>query len=172
MHIGTLACCLTQSRFSVNASDWGKQVHLSVACPWLFQESSLTFQRKRGWSMDGNSSCSFKTLAPAFFASSVVLKVYKEGLFLVVRWLRICPAMQGTWVQSFVRELRSHTPWNNQTCVLQLKSPRTTARESTVIVDWPLSRVRLFVTSWTAAHQDSLSFTISWSCSNSCPWSQ
>ena len=60
--------------------------------------------------MDGNYSCSFKTLASVFFASSMVLKVYKEGLFLVVQWLRICPAMQGTWVQSFVRELRSHMP--------------------------------------------------------------
>ena len=31
-----------------------------------------------------------------------------------------------------------------------------------------LSRVWLFMTPWTAAHQDFLSFTISWVCSNSC----
>ena len=99
-----------------------------------------------------------------FFASSTLLRVYKEGLFLVVQWLRICLAMQRTWVQSFVRELRSHMPWNNQTYVLQLKSPRITTRESTVVVvDQSLSHVRLFVTPWTAAHQVSLSFTISWS---------
>ena len=33
---------------------------------------------------------------------------------------------------------------------------------SVVVVQW-LSHVRLFVTPWTAAHQASLSFTISWS---------
>ena len=35
-----------------------------------------------------------------------------------------------------------------------------------------LSRVRLFVTPWIAACQDSPSFTISWSCSNSCSLSR
>ena len=72
-----------------------------------------------------------------FFASSVLLRVYKEGLFLVVQWLRICLAMQRTWVQSFVRELRSHMPWNNQTCVLQLKGPRTTTESPSVAQSSP-----------------------------------
>ena len=40
------------------------------------------------------------------------------------------------------------------------------------IVVQSLSRVCLFATPWTAAHQASLSFTTSWSCSNSCPLSQ
>ena len=35
-----------------------------------------------------------------------------------------------------------------------------------------LSRVWFFVTPWTATHQASLFFTISWACSNSCPLSQ
>ena len=35
-----------------------------------------------------------------------------------------------------------------------------------------LSRVRLFATPWTAAHQASLSITNSWSLPNSCPLSQ
>ena len=35
-----------------------------------------------------------------------------------------------------------------------------------------LDHVRLFVTPWTAAHQASLSSTISWSFSYSCPLSQ
>ena len=34
-----------------------------------------------------------------------------------------------------------------------------------------LSHVHLFATPWTAAHQAFLSFTISWTCSNSCPLS-
>ena len=33
------------------------------------------------------------------------------GTSLVVQWLRIYFAMQGTWVQSLVLELRSHTHW-------------------------------------------------------------
>ena len=35
------------------------------------------------------------------------------GTSLVVQWLRILLAVQGTQVQSFVRELRSHTPRSN-----------------------------------------------------------
>ena len=41
-----------------------------------------------------------------------------------------------------------------------------------IVVVQSLSCVRLFVTPWTAAHQASLSFSISQSCSNSCPLSQ
>ena len=36
-----------------------------------------------------------------------------SGTSLVVQWLRVSLAMQGTWVQSLVRELRSHMPWSN-----------------------------------------------------------
>ena len=42
---------------------------------------------------------------------------------------------------------------------------------SVVLVVQSLSHVQLFVTSWTAAHQASLSFTVSWSLLNSCPLS-
>ena len=31
----------------------------------------------------------------------------------MVQWLRICFPMQGTWVRSLVREVRSHLPWGN-----------------------------------------------------------
>ena len=40
-----------------------------------------------------------------------------------------------------------------------------------VVVQW-LSLVWFFAIPWTTAHPASLSFTISWSCSNSCPLSQ
>ena len=36
------------------------------------------------------------------------------GTSLVVQWLRIQLAMQGTWVQSLVREVRSHMLWGNE----------------------------------------------------------
>ena len=41
-----------------------------------------------------------------------------------------------------------------------------------VIIVQSLSHAQLYVTSWTAAHQVSLSFTISWSLLKSCPLSQ
>ena len=34
-----------------------------------------------------------------------------SGALLVAQWLRICPAMQKTWVQPLVGELRSYMPW-------------------------------------------------------------
>ena len=38
------------------------------------------------------------------------------------------------------------------------------------VVVWLLSRVQLFAAPLTAACWASLSFTVSWNCSNSCPW--
>ena len=40
-------------------------------------------------------------------------KIQQEGTSLVVQWLRICLVMQGMWVRSLVRELRSHVLWGN-----------------------------------------------------------
>ena len=37
-------------------------------------------------------------------------KFGNRGVFLVVQWLRIRMAMQGTWVQSLIGELGSHMP--------------------------------------------------------------
>ena len=44
---------------------------------------------------------------------SLVILIMVQGSSLVVQWLRIHLAMQGTQVQSLVRELRSHMPWDN-----------------------------------------------------------
>ena len=41
----------------------------------------------------------------------------------MVQWLRIHQATQGTQVRSRVGELRSHVPWNNRACGLQLPKP-------------------------------------------------
>ena len=40
------------------------------------------------------------------------------GTSLMVQGLRICLAVQGTWVQSFVRELRSHMLLQLSPCTL------------------------------------------------------
>ena len=45
------------------------------------------------------------------------------------------------------------------------------SQDQLCVVAQSLSRVRLFATLWTAARQASVSFTISWSWSNSCPLS-
>ena len=44
------------------------------------------------------------------------------GTSLVIQWLRIRLARQGTWVWSLLRELRSRMPQGNQACVLHLRS--------------------------------------------------
>ena len=49
------------------------------------------------------------------------LKNIRGGISLVVQWLRICPEMQGTQVQSLVGEQRSHMP--------QLESPCTERKD-------------------------------------------
>ena len=41
------------------------------------------------------------------------LKKHLLGTSLAVLWLSIYLSKQGTWVQSLVRELRSHMPWGN-----------------------------------------------------------
>ena len=60
----------------------------------------------------------------------------------------LCLSLQGAWVWSLVREWISCMPHGGKIYILVVQS---------------LSRVWLFVTPWTAAHQTSLSFTISWS---------
>ena len=42
-------------------------------------------------------------------------KYLLDGTCLVVQWLRLCLPKQGVWVQSLVRELRSHRPHGQKT---------------------------------------------------------
>ena len=53
----------------------------------------------------------------------VSFKTHTSGTSLVVQWLRICLAMQGTWVQSPVRKLRSHVQQSNKASMPQLLKP-------------------------------------------------
>ena len=52
------------------------------------------------------------------------------GTSLVVQWLRICIAIQEMWVQSLVRELKSHILRSNWARTTQLLSLHSTTRES------------------------------------------
>ena len=56
--------------------------------------SGAWFQIRDGGSM-AYSKGSFRSIA--------------DGTSLVVQWLGLCPLVQGVWVRSLVRELRSHT---------------------------------------------------------------
>ena len=51
------------------------------------------------------------------------------GTSLMIQWLRICLPMQGTWVWSLVRELRSHMPQGNKACVQQPRSLQAATRD-------------------------------------------
>ena len=50
------------------------------------------------------------------------VKPETEGTPLVVPWLRTCHGVQGMWVRSLIRELRSHMPWSNKAWTTQLLS--------------------------------------------------
>ena len=52
-----------------------------------------------------------------------------RGMSLVVQWLRLCLAMQGTQVRSLVWEPRSHMPRNSWAHTPQLESPRAATKE-------------------------------------------
>ena len=52
-----------------------------------------------------------------------VTKQSHVGTSLVVPWLRICIPMQGTQVQTLIRELRSQCHEATNTRVLQLEKP-------------------------------------------------
>ena len=52
-------------------------------------------------------------------------------------WLRIYTAMQGTQVQSLVRELRSHVPQSNWASSPQTESPCATMKDSTLCNEDP-----------------------------------
>jgi len=65
-----------------------------------------------------------------FCVLKAMLKILNIEISLVVQWLRIHLAMQGTWVRSLIRELRSHRPQNNEAQLPQLLSPKATITES------------------------------------------
>ena len=54
-----------------------------------------------------------------------VTKEHTQGTSLAVRWLRIRLPVQGTWVQSLVRTLRSHTLQDSWAHASQLLIPLT-----------------------------------------------
>ena len=66
-------------------------------------------------------STALECMSPGVGVSTIALNTL--GTSLVVQWLRILLSMQGTLVQSLVRELRFHMPWDNQAHALQQEKP-------------------------------------------------
>ena len=66
-------------------------------------------------------STALECMSPRVGISAIALNTL--GTSLVVQWLRILLSMQGTLVESLVRELRFHMPWDNQAYVLQQEKP-------------------------------------------------
>ena len=56
------------------------------------------------------------------FPRDAIIKYRKLGTSLVIQGLRICLAMQGTWVPSLVREPSSHLPQSYWAYAAQLES--------------------------------------------------
>ena len=81
---------------------------MSQCCAWV--SSSVK------WGVRGPAHSQFLWEIEAIINSD-------SGTSLVAQWLRICLPMQGTWIQSHVRELRSHMLWGNKAYTLQLKKP-------------------------------------------------
>ena len=53
-----------------------------------------------------------------------------------VQGLRIHFSMQGTWIQSLLRELRSHMPQNNSACNTTIEAP--CSRDHALQQEWPM----------------------------------
>ena len=73
-----------------------------------------------------------QALYPRFLSSSECISLSPSNgdlwrTSLPVQWLRICLAMQGTWVRSLVKELRSHGATKPERPTTE--RPRATARE-------------------------------------------
>ena len=118
---------------------------------YFFFSCLIAMARTSNTMLSRSSESGFSCLVPKFsgkafkfsllsimLALSLLCSKYNMGTSLVVQWLRICLPMQGTWVQSLVREdptcrgaTRSvcHNCW---ACEPQLLSPRATAAEAHV----------------------------------------
>ena len=78
---------LNGHKFEQAPGDGEQQGSLECCSPWGYKESEMTRRLNNNKPAGGTS--------------------------LVVQGLRILLPMQGAWVQSLVRELRSHMPWGN-----------------------------------------------------------
>ena len=92
------------------------------ACPSVCATLSLRWAGIRWWEsstrpMAGHQQPTQHGFHPErvighYFGKSTS-KEHNNRDLLVVQWLRICFAMQGTWVWPLARELRSHMPRSN-----------------------------------------------------------
>ena len=68
-----------------------------------------------------------------------ITKSMYVGTSLMVQWLRFHPPMQGVQVQSLVRKLRSHMPWDQKT---KTWNRSNIVRNSIKILKWPTLKTK------------------------------
>ena len=83
---------------------------------WTMSQCCASVSSSVKWDISGPDHSQFLWEIEAIINSD-------SGASLVAQWLRIYLPMQGTWIQSLVRELRYHMPWGNKAHMLQLKKP-------------------------------------------------
>ena len=107
----------------LQATMWPDMTHLPVySLPHSWNVSS---KKVRNFIYSVPISLAPRTVSGTLLGSGVQQNLWNklgdEGMSLVVQWLRVHLAMQGPWVWSLVRELRSHMQ-SNRAHVLQLLS--------------------------------------------------
>ena len=88
------------------------QLLAQLFCQWVPRTHNSERKSPVIWTVFHKSKVSEKWASLSLHKSN---QLYKncQGTSLVVQGLRIHLAVQGRWVRSLVRELRSHTPWSN-----------------------------------------------------------
>ena len=83
---------------------------------WTMSQCCASVSSSVKWDISGPDHSQFLWEIEAIINSD-------SGASLVAQWLRIYLPMQGTWIQSLVRELRYHMPRGNKAHTLQIKKP-------------------------------------------------
>ena len=91
---------------------WRHNSVLSGESPWTEEPGGLQSMGLQGVRHDWNDLAA-AAAAALNITQCIQSKEKHAGDVLVVQWLRTGLAMQGAWVQSLVRELRSHLPQSN-----------------------------------------------------------
>ena len=94
-----------EKRFEMRGQWIAMDIQEQSVCRYQWRITSQSF------TPNSDAALSLQFLEPG----DSTLHVYRvlPGTSLVVQWLRIFLPLQGTWVQSLVRELRCHIPQNN-----------------------------------------------------------
>ena len=126
-----VTCKLPSFKFTPPTS----HIYTAVPSPPL-RPTDQWLQRSTGrWAKDPHELYKLVHSRPSsiFWVARHLKLIYKGETLrssLVVQWLRIQLAMQGTWVRFLIRELGFHMTCSNKAHTPQLLSPWATVREA------------------------------------------